>query len=199
MSRYGDDVPASGQRILIPQMLNSTTIMTWANALTAIRLLCIAPLTLSILDGAWLIAAPLFTVAVITDFFDGPLARRLGQSSALGGFIDHGTDALFVTCSCAALAYTGYINSVLPALIPLAFLQYSLDSQVFRGRALKPNPLGRWNGIAYYVLPGVVIGALVLGIGDLLLPVATLFAWVLAGSTVLSMVMRARGYFEPDH
>lgn len=199
MSRYAPHIPATDQRILIPQMLNSTTIMTWANALTAIRLLCIAPMTLAISNGAWLIAATLFTIAVITDFFDGPLARRLGQSSPFGGFIDHGTDALLVTCACTALACTGYINSVLPVLIPLAFLQYSLDSQVFRGRALQPNPLGRWNGIAYYVLPGVVIGAHVPGIGDLLLPVASLLAWALAGSTVLSMAMRARGYFEPDH
>jgi phosphatidylglycerophosphate synthase len=182
--------------MLIPQMPTSATLMTWANGLTAIRLLCIAPLTLAILDSSWLIAAPLFVIAVLTDFFDGPLARRLGQSSALGGFIDHGTDALFVTCACTGLAWTGQINSVLPVLIPLAFLQYSLDSQVLRGRALKPNRLGRWNGIAYYVLPGIVIGASVLGIADLLSPIASVFAWLLAGSTLLSMGMRARGYFE---
>lgn len=170
--------------------------MTWANALTALRLLTIVPLSGAISAAHWPLAAILFTVAALTDYFDGPLARRLGQTSVLGGFIDHASDALFVTAACATLALAGHINGVLPLLIPLAFLQYSIDSQVFRGRALRPNPLGRWNGIAYYVLPGIVIGVHLLGLHATLMPVAGALAWLLAGSTLVSMGMRARSYFR---
>ena len=170
--------------------------MTWANALTTLRLLTIVPLTGALLAGNWPGAALLFTLAALTDYFDGPLARRLGQTSVLGGFIDHASDALFVTGACTALACAGYINTVLPLLIPVAFLQYTLDSQVLRGRALRPNPLGRWNGIAYYVLPGIVIGAHLLAVETLLQPVTVALAWLLVASTLLSMGMRAREYFR---
>ncbi len=170
--------------------------MTWANALTAIRLLTIVPLCGAILSTDWLLAAGLFTVAALTDYFDGPLARRFGQSSAVGRFIDHASDALFVTAACTTLACSGHINNVLPFLIPTAFLQYMIDSRVFQGRALRPNPLGRWNGITYYVLPGIVIGAHLLHIEHLLMPVAAALAWLLVISTMVSMGLRAQAYFR---
>lgn len=176
--------------------MNPTQLLTWANALTALRLLSIVPLCGAISAASWPLAAFLFTVAALTDYFDGPLARRLGQTSVLGGFIDHASDALFVTAACTTLALSGHVNVLLPFLIPVAFLQYSIDSQVFRGRALRPNPLGRWNGIAYYVLPGIVIGVHLLGIESTLMTVAATLGWVLVGSTLVSMGMRARGYFR---
>lgn len=177
--------------------MNAATLMTWANALTAVRLLTIVPLFDAIIGADWLLAAGLFALAALTDYFDGPLARRLGETSAVGGFIDHASDALFVTSAGTALACAGYINGVLPFLIPIAFLQYTIDSQVFRGRALRPNPLGRWNGITYYVLPGIVIGAHALHLELLLMPVASALAWLLVASTLVSMGMRAKGYFLP--
>lgn len=173
----------------------AATLVTWANALTLIRLLTIIPLVLMIHDASWLPAAFLFAVAALSDYFDGPLARRFGQSSPLGGVIDHGSDALFVTSICTVLACAGEINPGLPILIPLAFLQYLFDSQALRGRALRPNPLGRWNGIGYYVLPGAVIGAHLLEMAALLMPLARAFAWLLVASTITSMCIRARSYF----
>jgi cardiolipin synthase (CMP-forming) len=48
-----------------------------------------------------LIACVLFVVAALTDWFDGYLARSLGQTSAFGAFLDPVADKLMV---CAALA-----------------------------------------------------------------------------------------------
>ena len=59
--------------------------LTWANALTALRLLSAGPCAWLAASGRWPEAAALFTFAVATDLLDGPLARRLGQTSALGG------------------------------------------------------------------------------------------------------------------
>ena len=63
--------------------------LTWANALTALRLALIAPLVLAVIHGVWTVAAGLFTLAVLTDYFDGPLARHHGQATPIGGFMDH--------------------------------------------------------------------------------------------------------------
>ena len=70
---------------------------TWANALTLVRALLALPAAFCVFNAAWPAAALCFAVAVATDALDGPIARRLGQVSALGGLLDHATDALFVT------------------------------------------------------------------------------------------------------
>jgi len=174
--------------------LTTATIATWANALTGIRLCAVLPMSWSVLNGNWPAAAALFVLAVITDVLDGPLARRLDQVSAFGGFADHATDALFVTCACTALALHGLVPIALPVLIPLAFLQYALDSHVFRGRALRPNRLGRVNGISYYVVAGVVIGLHLFDLWEAASWLVQIAAWLLVGSTLVSMGIRARAY-----
>jgi cardiolipin synthase len=61
----------------------------------------------------------LFAVACITDFFDGYIARRMDQVSALGRFLDPIADKLVVGAILMAMVATQQINgwSVLPALI----------------------------------------------------------------------------------
>lgn len=172
----------------------SASLATWANALTALRLGLIFPLTWAIIEHEWSIAAVIFSIAALTDYFDGPLARHYGQATPFGGFADHATDALFVTSACTALAIADYIPVYLPCLIPIAFLQYAVDSRVLKGQSLRPNPLGRINGIAYYVVPGVVIGGHVLSIWSYLASVTVALAWVLIMSTFVSMGLRARNY-----
>lgn len=163
---------------------------TWANALTAVRLVLIVPTTLAILAGSWWPAAALFTLAAVTDFYDGVVARKLSQMSPLGGFFDHATDAVFVTAGCWALAQVGLVNPYLHWLIPLAFVQYALDSKALAGKALRTSTIGRSNGVAYFVAVGTGIGASALGF-DWLLPVLALFAWLLVLTTVVSMFDRA--------
>src|SRR5690242_7261988 len=56
-----------------------------------------------------LIATVLFTVAAITDWLDGYLARKLGQTSAFGAFLDPVADKLMVA---AALIMLVWLNRV---------------------------------------------------------------------------------------
>lgn len=65
------------------------------------------------------VALILFAVACITDFFDGYIARRMDQVSALGRFLDPIADKLVVGAILMALVATQKIAgwSVLPALI----------------------------------------------------------------------------------
>jgi len=64
-------------------------------------------------------ALVLYAVACITDFFDGYIARRMDQVSALGRFLDPIADKLVVGAILMAMTATQQINgwSVLPALI----------------------------------------------------------------------------------
>ncbi|MED6340757.1 MAG: CDP-alcohol phosphatidyltransferase family protein, partial [Pseudomonadota bacterium] len=78
-------------------MKDGGRVLTWANALTSLRLLLCLPVYLLIEQQRWLPCALCLFVAVLTDVFDGKMARKLNQASPMGGFFDHATDALFVT------------------------------------------------------------------------------------------------------
>ena len=166
--------------------------LTVANALSGVRLVCAPACACAIAGLQWRTAAGLFVLAVATDLLDGPVARRRGEASALGGLVDHATDAFFCTTVLAALALIDLAPAALPFLVAAAFVQYSADSSALAGKALRTSRIGRYNGIAYFVLAGIPIvrnalgwewppGGLVLALG-----------WLLVGTTVLSMADRLR-------
>jgi phosphatidylglycerophosphate synthase len=166
--------------------------LTWANGVTAVRALIAIPCALLVVDERWVPAAIVLTLALLTDLLDGPLARRLGQASSLGGLLDHATDAGFVVILLCALALLGYVPWLLPLLVLAAFTQYMVDSRALHGRPLRGSSLGRINGIAYFVLAALPVyrGAL-----DLAWPpdrALALLAWLLVASTIFSMFERLR-------
>jgi CDP-diacylglycerol--glycerol-3-phosphate 3-phosphatidyltransferase len=164
---------------------------TRANALTALRLVCGPLLAFALLQhGAAHAAALLFWLAVATDLLDGRVARRFGESSALGGFLDHLTDAAFVSLGLAALALRGEAPALLPLLVALAFLQYTLDSRVLSGAALRASALGRWNGIAYFVPVGTVVTRDALGLAWPVRGLVLALGWLLVATTLVSMADR---------
>ena len=164
----------------------TNTWATWANLLTALRITLIAPTYLAILFGDWIIAAVLFTFAVVSDIYDGKLARKFNQASPFGGLLDHSTDALYVATGHAALAAIGLVNPYLWPLILLAFLQYMMDSRALAGQPLRASSLGRLNGIVYFALLGVFIGAEVLQLA-LIAELAGWVGWLLVVSSLVSM------------
>ena len=140
----------------------------------------------------WGLAASAFLFAVATDMVDGPLARRRGEASRIGGLIDHAADALFCIAVLGVFASTGTYPVLLPFIISGAFLQYVADSRVLAGRELRASRIGRYNGIAYFVLVGTPIvrnllgwswpsDALIHGIG-----------WVFVATTAISVIDRLR-------
>ena len=165
---------------------------TRANALTLARLLLAPALAAAVLSGAPVIAAALFFLAVGTDIADGWVARRYREESPFGGFADHAADATFVVTATAALARIDVLPGMLPWLIAAAFIQYALDSRVLSASGLFSSRLGRWNGIAYYVIAAIPIVRDALALtwpGPSLL---NALAWALIASTIASMVDRLR-------
>ena len=78
------------------------------NTLTSIRIILI-PIFVMIfylpIRSAHLIAALIFALACLTDWWDGYLARRLKQKTKLGGFLDPVADKIAILCVCFALIY----------------------------------------------------------------------------------------------
>ena len=131
------------------------------------------------------IATAIFWFAVATDLADGPIARRYGEASPLGGLLDHAVDATFCTMGLAAHAAAGVVPWPLPLLVATAFVQYTLDSRSLAGRPLRASRLGRWNGIAYFVAVAVPI---VRDTFDWSWPGAALVWWLAAGLVVTTLV-----------
>jgi phosphatidylglycerophosphate synthase len=163
-----------------------------ANALTTVRLLLVLPFAYLRTRGdfdAAAVAAIVMVVAIMTDLVDGPIARRTGTVSSIGGTLDHVSDFLFVAGGLFAAARRGAVTWLLPALITAAFVQYFVDSYwVHRGRALRGSQLGRYNGIMYFV---PLCGDILICLGwEFLRPILALVVWALVVSTLVSMAQR---------
>ncbi len=73
--------------------------MNIPNSLSLLRIAlipCFVIVFYSPIGGARIVAAALFALAALTDWLDGYLARRLGQTSKLGAFLDPVADKLMV-------------------------------------------------------------------------------------------------------
>jgi len=128
-------------------------------------------------------------VALITDFLDGPIARRSGTVTAWSGTFDHTSDFLFVTSGLFAGATRGAFPWILPILITAAFAQYVIDSYWVHGNTkLRGSKLGRYNGIFYFV-PTCADCLIRIGL-RFLEPLLTILVWLLVLSTLLSMGQR---------
>jgi CDP-diacylglycerol--glycerol-3-phosphate 3-phosphatidyltransferase len=163
-----------------------------ANALTAVRLLLVLPFAFYMAKGdrrSAVLALVIWLVALITDFLDGPIARRIGTVTAWSGTFDHASDFLFVTSGLFAGASRGAFPWILPSLITAAFLQYVIDSYwIHRHTKLRGSKLGRYNGILYFV-PSVMDILVRLGV-RFLEPLLTILVWLLVLSTLVSMGQR---------
>lgn len=163
-----------------------------ANALTALRLLLVVPFAFFMTKGdvrSAAFALVVWVVALITDFLDGPIARRRGTVTALSGTFDHTTDFLFVTSGLFAGAFRGVFPWILPILIVAAFSQYVIDSYwIHRHAKLRGSKLGRYNGMLYFV-PTCIEIIIRLGV-RWLQPLLTILVWVLVLSTLVSMAQR---------
>jgi CDP-diacylglycerol---glycerol-3-phosphate 3-phosphatidyltransferase len=76
------------------------------NALTALRIFLvpwIVVLLLTRTERGWLASLVVFTIAVITDYFDGYFARRRNQRTTLGALLDPLADKLLLSAAFISL------------------------------------------------------------------------------------------------
>lgn len=144
----------------------------------------------SVYSTNWVIAVCILWIAIATDIADGYLARSSGNATALGGTLDHGSDAFFVTCTILGLAFLGMAPFALTFIIPVAFFQYLLDSSVLSGQPLRASFIGRYNGIAYFVFAGWPVMQYTLGLTVIPFDWFIWIGWGLVITSAISMVDR---------
>ena len=111
------------------------------------------------LDHNYGIAAAVFTVAAVSDYVDGWLARRWHQTSILGAFLDLTADKLLVTGTLAVLLVTDRVN------IWLAFIIIAREIAVMAlrgvaanaGRNVPASQWGKWKATVQFVAIGFAI------------------------------------------
>jgi CDP-diacylglycerol---glycerol-3-phosphate 3-phosphatidyltransferase len=160
-----------------------------ANALTTVRLLSVVPFAFFMAmadERSAVLALAIWVVALVTDFLDGPIARRKGTVTALSGTFDHASDFLFVVSGIFAGASRGAFPWILPICITAAFAQYIIDSYwIHRQAKLRGSKLGRYNGMLYFVPP--CLDSLIRLGARFLQPLLTILVWALVVSTLISM------------
>jgi cardiolipin synthase len=95
------------------------------NLLTLLRIILI-PLFVGVFyfEKSWvslpdqnLVATVIFTLAAVTDWFDGWLARKLNQTSAFGAFLDPVADKLMVAAALIILLQLGRVDAIVTLII----------------------------------------------------------------------------------
>ncbi len=138
--------------------------LTAANQLTLLRMLLIPPFAILLLYGYRGWALTTFTAAAITDLFDGLIARRTGQKTTLGAWLDPMADKL--------LLVTMFVMLTLPDIgsanrLPLWFTVLVLSRDIVivltvavvnlavGRRTFRPSIFGKI-ATATYVVTGVI-------------------------------------------
>ena len=179
-------------------MRQSIKNITLPNLLSCSRYFLAFPMAYLVLSRSWLLAAIVLWITIGTDIFDGYIARVRNQTTALGGFLDHSSDAFFIAILLFALAQQALVTVVLPCLVIAAFLQYAFDSRVLSGRPLRTSNLGRYNGISYFVLGGFPVMQHALQINIIPDSYFPWIAWGLVLSTAISMLDRLITLIKSD-
>ena len=128
--------------------------MNIPNRITLIRLLLIPFIVFfylaTFIPFAKLIACILFLLAVLTDFFDGYLARKLNQVSVLGTFLDAIADKVLVLSAFLLFVADGVVLAPFGAIsfIIIIFREFSISA--FRQLCATKNvvlPADMWGKI----------------------------------------------------
>ncbi|MDF0606225.1 CDP-diacylglycerol--glycerol-3-phosphate 3-phosphatidyltransferase [Neisseriaceae bacterium TC5R-5] len=98
---------------------NLPILLTWLRV--ALIPICVAvffvPNNILLMESRNLIGATIFGLAAITDWLDGYLARKLGQTSAFGAFLDPVADKLIVAAALILLVELNRIDGWMAMII----------------------------------------------------------------------------------
>ncbi|MFC1462063.1 CDP-alcohol phosphatidyltransferase family protein [Verrucomicrobiota bacterium] len=152
------------------------------NTLTIARLLAVVPVIYLSRTGQEPAAAALFVVAMLTDCLDGWYAKRHGQETALGLYLDPVVDKIVILALLYELAHTGRIDWVVSHLfLARELLQNAVRNAAARqGQVVGANWMGKTKAVLQTALVawGLALPALGNGLPGDALKVA---AWLVLG------------------
>lgn len=181
----------------------STRILTIPNIISFIRLMAIPVFLYLVWIEEDLLGFVVLVAAVLTDFVDGVVARKLGQISKLGQFLDPLADRLFIAAAVVALAMRDVIPLWLVVAVMLRDALLGVGSLVLSRWGVATLPvkwLGKWATFALlFALPLFLMGAVIEPVGVVTDPIAwavvlagTLLYWVVGFSYLFDAVAIAR-------
>ena len=179
---------------------------TAPNLVTLLRLLLAPFVAFAILNGLYRRAIVLFFVAGITDVIDGLLARRMGESTRVGAYLDPIADKALLVSIYVTLGFSNH----LPAWLVIAVVSrdiviigaFILSWMLSRPVPVYPLLVSKANTLSQIVLAGLVLAELGLGLG--LEPLVGILIWVTGALTILSAAAYFWGWlahmasFEPE-
>ncbi|MCB1916544.1 MAG: CDP-diacylglycerol--glycerol-3-phosphate 3-phosphatidyltransferase [Rhodocyclaceae bacterium] len=137
-----------------------------------------------------LVAALVFVAAAVTDWFDGYLARSLGQTSSFGAFLDPVADKLMVAAALIVLVQLERLDAILAVIIIGREITISAlrewMAQLGKSANVAVAFVGKLKTAAQMAaIPLLLYNAPLLGIGTATL--GTVLIWIAAGLTLWSM------------
>ena len=142
--------------------------------------------------GKEIMGAMIFALASITDWLDGYLARRRGQVTAFGQWMDPLADKLLVTAALISLVYLDLAKAwMVTVILGREFYVTVLRSMAHaRGQALPASPLGKIKLIAQVA----AILILILGRGHMqgFFVIGTIALWIATVTAIISAIDYSR-------
>jgi CDP-diacylglycerol--glycerol-3-phosphate 3-phosphatidyltransferase len=132
--------------------------VTLPNALTLLRAALVAPVIGLVALGQLPAALVVFAIAAATDLADGALARRRGEITALGAFLDPLADKVLVVGSLAALAVIGAAPFWAFAVV-LARELVAVELRVRAHHSLAATPDGKLKTVAQVAATAALLAA----------------------------------------
>lgn len=177
--------------------LNIPNTLTWARII-------LIPLFVGVfyLPESWLapsqqnlIGCVFFVVAAVTDWFDGYLARKLGQTSAFGAFLDPVADKLMVSAALVMLVRLGRVDALIAFIIIGREITISAlrewMAQIGAARSVAVSFVGKLKTTAQMVaIPVLLYHDPIMGVS--LPTIGTPLLWAAAVLTLWSMVYYLR-------
>ena len=152
-----DTLRGSSQGIRLPKPQPADRMVTFPNLLTGLRIV-LTPVFLALIfsDSGFnkILALLVFTVASLTDFFDGWFARRDKTVTSLGRFMDPLADKLLVSSALISFVLLGMVEAWLVGamLIRDAVITSLRVYAIRKGRPVVTSRLAKWKTMLQLVL-----------------------------------------------
>jgi cardiolipin synthase len=175
------------------------TVLTAANQLTLLRLLLVPVFALMMLYGFFGWALLTFFFAGLTDAFDGLIARRTGQQTTLGAWLDPMADKLLLATMFIILTVPGLgLHVRLPLWLTVLvisrdvgiILTVAVVNLAVAPRTFKPTMLGKTATVVFVVTGVIALYANYLGRPMVLLDAAIYVAGIVTVVSAIEYVVR---------
>ncbi|MGE3177628.1 MAG: CDP-alcohol phosphatidyltransferase family protein [Vicinamibacterales bacterium] len=168
------------------------TVLTPANQLTLLRMLLIPAFVILVVYGypGW--ALIVFATAGITDGLDGLIARRSGQKTNLGAWLDPAADKLLLVSTFIVLTWPGlglanrmpiWLTVLIISRDVVIVLTVAVVNLAIGPRTFRPSIYGK-AATAIYILTAVVV--MYFNYQGYASPVVTLFVYLSLAITLVS-------------